>query len=497
MYSVCTVGHLPEAEGTWVPSVHMNCNHNEVAALLKRSLAPTPCAGVVERLPVLRWFRRLRMVARAYSGERWSHLEVAQSYTGLLRRRYLVAEESLRVEGPITSSDAKLGAFLKAEKFGRKYGKPRMIFPRSPRYNLSIASYLKPFEHWLWGYLTGRRLFQGPNTRVVAKGLNGRQRANLIVKKFKSFDSCVVFEVDGSAFEAHVDVWQLEQEHAVYLAAYSGEPELARLLARQLVNEGVTQGGVKFSRSGGRASGDFNTGMGNTLIMTVVVVAVLKHLKVPFDLLVDGDNALVFMPARVSDLVVRCFAPLALEFSGHEMVLEHPVTCVERIRFGQCAPVEIAEGSWTMVRDWRKVISQMTSSHAHLEQPRFVKPYLRGVAFCEQSLHAGVPVAQALARRLLELTEGERAVQEDMYRDYQALGLDIAVARNSRFVEPTNLARESFRRAFGLTPEEQLGLEKGLGELVIDITCWQPEDSPWSFDDLLLSRPGLVDQLYA
>jgi hypothetical protein len=31
-----------QIEGCWVPSVHADCNHNEVSALLKRSLAPTP-----------------------------------------------------------------------------------------------------------------------------------------------------------------------------------------------------------------------------------------------------------------------------------------------------------------------------------------------------------------------------------------------------------------------------------------------------------------------
>lgn len=492
MYTACTV----PVEGCWAPSVHADCNHNEIHALLKRSLGPTPTADPDARHPVSNVFRRLRVLARNWGGSRWSYLETAQSYSGLLRRRYLDAERSLRVDGPVYHRDAQLGAFLKAEKFGYgKFGKPRMIFPRSPRYNLALASFLKPFEHWLWGYLTAKRLFGGSSTRVVAKGLNLTARAGLIAKKFKSFSDCVVFEVDGAAFEAHVDVWQLRKEHGVYLAAHSGDHELARLLKRQEVNEGVTKGGVKFSRAGGRASGDFNTGMGNTLIMLSVVVAVLRTYNLPFDVLADGDNCLIFLDAHNSSRVVGDFAQTALRMSGHEMVLERPVQILEQVRFGQCAPVELSPGRWRMVRDWRKVISQMTSSHANLVQPAFVKRYLRGVAQCELSLHVGVPVAQAFAARLLHVTEGEKAVDDHFYRDYEALGVELARREQAKFKEPTNCARLSFARAFGLEPDAQLQLESDLNGLDVEVGPWAAEESPWEHG-LLNARPGLVDKFF-
>lgn len=497
MYTAWAATTSPYTEGCWVPSVHANCNHNEVVSLLKRSLGPTPLAGELERLPVIRQFKRLANVARAFGGSRWSHLETAQSYTGLLRRRYLEAERSLREDGPLVRADSMLAAFLKAEKFGAaKLGKPRMIFPRSPRYNLQLASWLKPFEHWLWGYLTAKRFFGGSNTRVVAKGLNMAQRGMLIARKFKSLVNCVVFEVDGAAFEAHCDVWQLQQEHAIYLAAYSGDPELAATLARQLVNEGFTPGGVRFSRAGGRASGDFNTGMGNTLIMSAVVVAVLRHLRVRFDLLVDGDNALVFLPGDVAERVLKCFAPLALSFSGHEMVLERPVDYIEGVRFGQSAPVEIQPDRWTMVRDWRKVVSQMTSNHAHLEQPAFVRPFLRGVAFCELSLHVGVPVAQSLANRIVHVTEGAKAVGAQFYREYEAMGVRVDSAMLTKFREPCATARRSFHRAFGLSPEAQVETERYLSSIDVVVDSWVPEESPWSHGDWLSARPGIAESWY-
>jgi len=235
--------------------------------------------------------------------------------------------------------------------------------------------------------------------------------------------------------------------------------------------------------------------MGNTIIMLAVVVAVLRHLQVTFDVLVDGDNALVFLRGGDSERVVRCFAPLALSFSGHEMVLENPVRVLEHVRFGQSAPVELSPGRWHMVRDWTKVISQMTSNHAHLRELPFVGPYLRGVAQCELSLHVGVPVAQAFAARLIHVTEGSRAVNEHFYRDYQSLRVDIARRVEAKFVEPTTLARESFSRAFGLDPDAQLEVERHLSGLSMVLRPWREEESPW-VDELLSSRPGLVDQFY-
>lgn len=490
MYTACNV----QIEGCWAPSVHANCNHNEVAALLKRSLAPTPIADPKARGPVLAVFATLRRLARNWGGSRWSYLETAHSYSGAMRNRYIEAERSLRIDGPITRSDTLLGAFLKAEKFGYgKFGKPRMIFPRSPRYNLALASFLKPFEHWLWGYLTARRLYGGSNTRVVAKGLNATARATLIRKKFLAFEDCVCFEVDGAAFEAHVDVWQLLKEQGVYLAAYGGDRELEDLLRRQLVNEGTTPGGVKFSRAGGRASGDFNTGMGNTLVMLGVVVGVLRSLQIPFDLLVDGDNALVFLHSRDSARVVREFHDHALSFSGHDMVLERPVQIVEEIRFGQCAPVEIHPGRWTMVRDWRKVVSQMTSNHAHLNQPNFVMPYLKGVAQCELVLNVGVPVISSFAHHLLEQTRDFKSVDGSFYRDYQVLGVELERRGEATFEEPTAIARCSFHRAFGVAPDEQILLERQLRHVTINVGEWVPEESPWE-SGFFAARPGLVDK---
>jgi hypothetical protein len=283
-----------------------------------------------------------------------------------------------------------------------------------------------------------------------------------------------------------------EEEHGVYRAAFPGDRDLARLLSYQLSNRGVTGGGLCFSREGGRASGDFNTGMGNSLIFLAVVSSVMRALEIPFDVLVDGDNALVFMERVHSSFVVERFAALALRFSGHEMVLERPVTSVEAVRFGQSAPVETRCG-WLMVRDWRKVLSHGTSSHVHLRDPRHGLRWLLSVSLCELSLARGVPIVGAWAESLRRATAHAKPLRLESLREYQVLGVTERSYAQACYEEPVVRARESFAAAFGVTIQDQLRMERRLFSSGPDLgfrfaEVESPDADSWWFAD-----PGLCE----
>jgi len=460
--------------GTWVPLVHRTCPHNELEALCARVLGPLP-PGVFAPLAggPSRVFRRLRSIAGRYGGHKWSLLETALSYKGAMRVKYLKVVESLR-DRPVGHADARLSCFLKAEKTNplAKFQKPRLIFPRDGRYNLEVASRLKPFEHWLWGYLTGRRIWGGSNTRVVAKGLSPGQRARLIVKKFNSFRDCVVFEVDGKAFEAHVGPDHLVQEHSVYGAAYPLDKGLATLLSEQLRLKGRLPCGAKFDRPGGRASGDFNTGMGNTLLMLAIAAGVMNRYSVTYDMLVDGDNALIFLERPTSGMVVANLAADVLASSGHEFTLERPVHILEGVRFGRSAVVHLGRKlGYTMVRDPYSVMSGACSSHRYLREPKFAREYLAGVSMCELSMARGVPVLQAWASTILASTKFTGKVRETPFADYLVQGAWFAGVNDE--VEVSRVARESFERAFGITPEAQIRLEESFvgPSFPLDLSC--------------------------
>lgn len=496
------VAWAPGLEATWVSGVHANCSHNERAALLERVLGPLPWP---DSQPVGPMFKRavksMRILAGTYQESKWSHLETALSYTGALRRRYLEAERSLRVDGPLSHRDYELQAFLKADKLNLlKYHKPRMIFPRSPRYNLAIGCWLKPFEHWLWGRLTLKWFFRARepawlrghvakwgSTRVVAKGLSPRGRANLIARKFKSFESCTVFEADGKGFEAHVSSRQLVEEQSVYLAAYGWAKGLRSLLARQLVMAGRTNCGWKFSRPGGRASGDFNTGMGNTIVMLAAVASGIPA-DVPYDVLVDGDNALVFMSGADVSRVYPVFAQSVLNQCGQELVLDSPVTVLEEVRFGRSAPVKISSG-YTMVRDWRRVLSGFSCSHRWLNEPTFARRWLYDVCRCELSLALGMPVLQEVFVKMLKhLGRDGKKVVEDSLALYFVQGAWLADVKD---VIPVSLeTRLSFEKAFGLAPHDQILMESvfrpGFG--LTDVVTEYPQ-----FPSATEAEPGLIE----
>lgn len=478
------------AEGTYPPSIHRNCPHNEVSSLLTRTLGPLP-ARVFEApgARVERAYRALRRLAGRYPGTRWSHLKTAESYSGRLRRRYLEAERSLREDGPVERRDWVLRPFLKAEKVQctDKKAKPRMIFPRSPRYNLDVASRLKPFEHWLWGVMTLKRLRLGTSKlRLVLKGCSPTQRANIIKRKMEMFADCVAFEVDGRAFEAHVGPIHLRREHAVYLTAYPRDGGLQSLLSRQMALKGKTESGVRFSREGGRASGDFNTGMGNSIIMLACVVGAMGVFGVPFDLAVDGDNALIFVRGADATRVRQGLGDEVLRTSGQELSIERPVTQLEGVRFGRSAPV-LGPHGWTMVRDPRDVMSKAGGTHRYGRTSKGFLRYLRGVGECELSLARGIPVLQEFALAILRLTEGHKRLSDSAYEDYLVRGASFVRSDLPVGVPVSAETRRSFAAAFGWETDRQHLEERLCLEWAATRPLQGPDGQWWSAD------PGLAE----
>lgn len=456
---------VPAVEGVWLPAVHASCLHNEVAALALRTMGPTPTDPLVNGswpLEVRRVFTELRVLVKKCNLEPWPLERVVASYKGALRRRYEQARLSLEDEG-LGRRDFFLSGFLKAEKFNplAKVSKPRLINPRSPRYNLVLASFLKPLEHALW-----QKWKVGWNcrpTRVSGKGLNPHERAVLVERKMASVGDCVVFEVDGKAFEAHVTRDQLLLEQSVYRAAYPCDPTLGRLLQVQLGLRGRTSGGVKYGRQGGRASGDFNTGLGNTILMGCFVIAAMRTLgtRHRWTVLADGDNCLLFLERALASSVHARFADLIRGVCAHEMTVEKPVTLLEQVTFGQSRPVRTARGL-VMVRDPWKVLSGAFCGYRHYTDRSFSPRLIRAVAQAEASLSRGVPVlgpyfacAEALTRRYRPLRE------PDAFLPYHLLGV-----ADPGPVPVTSEARRSFELAFGIGAEEQRWLEARLCDIL-------------------------------
>lgn len=134
----------------WRPVVHADCKHCEWSALAERHLLPVdlPQPNVMVRIKaeasVL--IGKLRKMANTKFTP-WRYSRVVEGYDGPKRRKYAEAQRSLLIDGPVVADDAKVKAFVKAEKRNLiEPKKPRCIQFRSARYTLALMAYLKPVD---------------------------------------------------------------------------------------------------------------------------------------------------------------------------------------------------------------------------------------------------------------------------------------------------------------------------------------------------------------
>lgn len=455
---------LPPVEGCWLPQVHKACAHNAVRGLLERTLGRHPGPTDEGLLRFRNAGRELRRVlrGRVESVVPWSHDEVVRSYkVARLRVRYEEAARSLLADGLCGPEDAKVSAFVKAEKLANyKVHKPRVIMGRTPRYNLELAAFLKPLEHEVYPAFRGwgRRFLT--RTRLIGKGLNGEERACLIRRKMLSHPDVVAFEVDCKSFESHVTIDQLDVEHGIY-DSLCRDPRLRKLLSYQREFAGKFRSGVRFRVRGCRASGDFNTGLGNTLIMCCLVLSTAKLLGTRFDFLADGDNAVIFVLRKDLPLWQRELAQSFLSM-GHEADIGETVSSVEEVVFGQSKPL-LATAGWTMVRNPYKVMSHAFCGHQHYSEMRGGLKVLKAVALCEAHLSRGVPVLQEFAHAMLErlhsvklpqVFEGENLEYQRAYAEVRGRGYQV---KREHIPDSTRLL---FEKSWGVPVGEQLRLER-------------------------------------
>lgn len=376
-------------------------------------------------------------------------------YSGRKQIVYQKAYESL-LRKPVTRKDAYLSTFIKAEKvnFSAKGDPaPRVIQPRTPRYNLEVGRYLKNFEKELcrgfqrgWGY------------QVVCKGLNADGVAGQLRENWLAFEDPVAFGLDASRFDQHVSEEALLFEHSVYNSVFRS-PELAQLLRMQLDNIGFGRIGLdylKYRVRGCRMSGDINTGMGNCLLMSLMVLSYFEAHGVRARLSNNGDDCVVFCSRRDLgrfDGISDWFSSL-----GFKLKREPTVDVFERIEFCQAQPVYIG-GDWRMVRNpWTAMSKDCVSLLSWHDQGSF-ETWRDAIGTCGGELASGVPIWESFYR---SIKGGNRS--GGMLQVYDS-GLGMA-ARGVRKATIDDQARYSFWLAYGITPDEQVAAESAWPEIV-------------------------------
>lgn len=400
----------------------------------------------------------------------YSRQEVVDMYTGQKKLLYGNAADSL-LHDPLTKRDAFLKTFIKFEKCNLTKA-PRIINPRSTRYTLELARYLKKLEKPV--YRAINKIFRSHTAHTVIKGLNVSEAADVIRQKWDRFSDPVFVGGDITKLDMHIGIEALQLEHRVYYAIFRSR-KLKRLLNWQLHNRGrayFKDGCVSFKMNGTRSSGDINTSMGNAIIVCFVIWSAIQQLGLECELIDNGDDfGLIFERehlAAVLECLPRCFRK-----HGFLLEMEEPVYEFEQIEFCQTKPV--FDGRvWRMCRVPQTVFKKDTICTVGIPNIRMWRKWLAAVGDGGEHLTRGLPVLP------------------QFYAMFKRAGISYTQAEFQRFFNNTSIfqsrhnlatfhklvtweARVSFHSAFGILPDDQVALEAYFNSVSIgsDFSdCW-------------------------
>lgn len=453
----------PDVPGVYVPFAHHDCIENELISIHNRICGevpqPTQAGMAALRKGMDLIIRFLPKTVQEPLGE------FALRYSGRKRATYLNALDHV-LENGLDRKDARIKMFVKCEKMSpvKVNPDPRAIQFRDPKYCVVLASYLKPIEEHLYALKIKHPLLSG--TRLVGKGLNQVERAHLLRRKMQAFVSPVVVSIDASRFDQHVDIAQLREEHRVYTHC-NPDPYFAQLLSWQCINKCQSRIGFRYVTRGKRMSGDMNTALGNCVIMIGMVLGFMIPRGKHFDLFDDGDDCLLIVEEPELEGVLKDLPHHFLQY-GHEMKIENIARDIESVNWCQSKPVRTKHGL-KFVRDYTKVISTCLVGTRWLGVPPHVRlAYLAGLADCELVLNCGVPILQEYALALRRNSRGaqvrhdkesgewHRYIRESrLYRRVESGGFDLEI---------TDEARLSFSKAFGVSIDQQIDIERTLSQ---------------------------------
>lgn len=388
----------------------------------------------------------------------WSAEEFCSTYVGRRATVYREAAESLQRQ-PVRRADANSDSFLKAEKvpfYAKADPAPRLIHPRSPRYNVAVGVFLKKIEHMVY-----RQVDKVWQSRTILKGYNAQQVGRIMARKWSKFRRPVAIGLDASRFDQHVSTDALIWEHERYLGFFSPSlrEELAELLRWQLSTKCTARcrdGRVKYRVDGMRFSGDMNTGMGNCLLMSAMVWCWCRRAGVKAQLANNGDDCVLIVEEgqlRQLDLceMVKWFRSL-----GFTMKVEEPVRDLEKVEFCQTHPV--FDGcDWVMVRKHRHATAKDCISIKPLDSASVFDKWRLSVGLAGLSLTGGIPCQQEF---YVALARGARGEQLRGDPTLETGFMRLARGMERSYATPTPVARYSYWLAFGVTPDEQEALER-------------------------------------
>lgn len=454
------VNHHPWGGGEqW--GVHQNSSGNLERAIVERVFTvkgeggdqvspPQPLPGVVRKCLMTFRHKLLHMTNRVVP---LTTSQFVESYTGRKRRLYQSMADTLE-HRPLSRKDAYVSSFIKDEKTNltRKEDPcPRVIQPRSARFNIEIGKHLKPMEKEVFRGIA--RVFR---SKTVMKGLNALERGSEMCRKWTRFEKPVAILLDATRFDQHCNRDIISWEHEIEERMTLEPQSLRRLNSWRRVNRcfaRASDGAFKYTLRGGRMSGDMDTAMGNCLTMCAMTWSFMTEMQIEkFEYANDGDDGVLMVEQEHLAKVLSNYAPFFLSL-GFTMKLEGIAYELEHIEFCQSRPVFDGE-KWRMLRDPRVCIGKDSLSLRGEVRVAELRSLRSSIGWCGLALAGDMPIfwryyqSMATEERLdTELTTGMQ---------FLARGMESVIA------EPSQAARLSFYRAYGISPDSQLAIEHDL-----------------------------------
>lgn len=407
--------------------------------------------------------------------------EFLRSRPGRLKRVYSIAIDRNRTDWFDLGKEAITSGFVKVEKTERPCGNalyeglgtqkepvPRLINPRTPRFNSILGCYTIACEHQVYHNIG--KLFGMP---CIAKGMNFTERAALLRTMWESFDDPVFVGQDASRFDQHTGRLALSLDHDVLKVHFPGDKVLPWLLKKQMENVMYGRspdGEIRADLGAMRMSGDMNTALGNCVISSALIYQWIKSRNIHAYAIVDGDDAGAIMERKDFDAYMLGAREYFLEH-GYNMVIEEPVDVFERIVFCQTQPVWVGD-HWRMVRDPRKALNNDYAGYQKLADPKYVKSLFHAIGSAGLSLCSGLPVMQEFY--LMGMRNGENN-KKQRHLETQLHGWHYYARSEGlkKAVPVQDDARHSFHLAFGIAPHDQLALESHFRTMVMDLRVQQ------------------------
>lgn len=422
------------------------------------------------------------------------------------RKIYKQAMKTYITNG-MTDRDAQVTSFIKAEKVStaKEDPAPRIIQPRGVKFNLVYGCFIRPAEKEIYRAIDA--VFGRP---TVVCGQNAEQQGAMLRDAWDTIADPIAISYDLSRMDQHVSEVALRWEHSIYRKMYEDDPDYDTLdwcLNQTVRNRGAayttdslgTPYKVAYTKVGSRMSGDMNTSLGNKLLMCGMLHSYFTGclgfvVGVDYVIVDNGDDCVVIMSRDAYNrmiiattpqpVVIAAYGPNAAPTTvggwqrpilvqavggqnpavrkdigtffrelGFTIKEEGIVEEFEKIEFCQTQPCFI-DGRWIMVRGL-KALSKDCYCLKHWSQ---FEAWLAQVATAGQTCYGSVPIFSAFYRCMSEEKTRARHLLEQSGLYYLSNGME-----SSGVVTDAN--RVAFYNTFGVTPWEQVLIEKHYGQL--------------------------------